>query len=354
MRIGVLTFHWATNYGAILQCLALQNYLISLGHDVEIINYKPLQYTDSLYNFVRRRKFLHLRDYIHERRKEFALSKFRRQNLIITKPVHSWKDLSSFVSHLDVIISGSDQVVNPFFLMNGEGRNVISPTYYIGFPFNGKRVGYALSFGCVSFPNDCLAIASEYITKFDNISVRETSGVNIVEAMGYKGAVVVPDPTLLMPLEFYNAIASPTHKEENYIYSFFIRNITTRKRLIGSCLSNQRILWNNYDGDYSMSGFLAKIKNAKCVITDSFHCVVMCLKFHKPFLVVTEHKGNVGMNDRLYTLLQLCGLLSRLIWKDAFKIQVEHLYNEIDWNYVDSSLNDYANMGKEFLNESLR
>ena len=41
MKIGILTFHWATNYGAVLQCYALQTYLESLGHKVNVINYKP-------------------------------------------------------------------------------------------------------------------------------------------------------------------------------------------------------------------------------------------------------------------------------------------------------------------------
>jgi hypothetical protein len=354
MKIGILTFHWATNYGAILQCLALQKYLISQGHDVEVINYKPLKYNDNLYNFIRFRKFLHLSDYINERKKEKALTLFRETNLKLTELVHSCKTLPSVISKFDVIISGSDQVVNPSFLMNGEGRNIISPTYYLGFPFSGKRVGYALSFGCVSFPESCINIASKYIREFNSISVRETSGVDIVEAMGRRDAVVVPDPTLLMPSNFYHALALQYLKNDTYIYSFFIRNIASRKNLIGTCLCGEKILWNNTEGDFSMEGWLAKIKNARYVITDSFHCVVMCLKLHKPFIVITERKGNVGMNDRLYTLLYLCGLSNRIIWKEAFVTEIDQLYNEIDWTCIDSILDDYASKGKEFLKFTLR
>ena len=77
MNIGILTFHWATNYGAVLQCYALQNYLISIGHSVKVINYKPHQYDESLYKFLRYRKFFHLSEYINARKKEKALRKFR-------------------------------------------------------------------------------------------------------------------------------------------------------------------------------------------------------------------------------------------------------------------------------------
>jgi len=41
MKIGIITFHWATNYGAMLQAFALQTYLESKGNEVYIINYKP-------------------------------------------------------------------------------------------------------------------------------------------------------------------------------------------------------------------------------------------------------------------------------------------------------------------------
>ena len=40
MKIGILTFHNALNYGAVLQCYALQHYLQEKGHDVEVIDYR--------------------------------------------------------------------------------------------------------------------------------------------------------------------------------------------------------------------------------------------------------------------------------------------------------------------------
>ena len=42
MNIGIITFHFAHNYGAVLQCYALQEYLKSNGHHVNIIDYKPI------------------------------------------------------------------------------------------------------------------------------------------------------------------------------------------------------------------------------------------------------------------------------------------------------------------------
>lgn len=41
MKIGIITFQCAHNYGAVLQAYALKEYLKTLGHSVNIINYRP-------------------------------------------------------------------------------------------------------------------------------------------------------------------------------------------------------------------------------------------------------------------------------------------------------------------------
>ena len=41
MKIGILTFHCAVNFGAVLQAFGLSQYLRSLGHDVSVIDYRP-------------------------------------------------------------------------------------------------------------------------------------------------------------------------------------------------------------------------------------------------------------------------------------------------------------------------
>ena len=52
----------------------------------------------------------------------------------------------------DVIIAGSDQVLNPYFLLHGERG--LTPTYFLGFRFDGKKIAYAVSFGCTDYPKD--------------------------------------------------------------------------------------------------------------------------------------------------------------------------------------------------------
>lgn len=343
MKIGILTFHWATNYGAVLQCYALQSFLESKGYNVEVINYKPHQYDDNFFTFLYFRKFLYLRNYLNDRKKESALADFRNSRLHQTVRVSSYNEIPSLAQKFDIIISGSDQVVNPSFLMNGEGRGRISPTYFLGFPFKGKRIGYALSFGCVRYPEKALKIANKYIKDFNIVSVREKTGIGIAKAMGREDAFVVPDPTLLMESQFYHTLVKESRIVEArrpYIYSFFIRNIAERKNAISSLFVDKDILLNNDDGNYTMQDWLHKINYAEFVITDSFHCVVMCLKLHRPFAVITGEKGNVGMNDRLYTLLNGICMGNRIIYKNDISNIISLRTKSIEWQHIDDFFNE--------------
>ena len=350
MKIGILTFHWATNYGAVLQCYALQTYLEWKGHEVEVINYRPRQYDDTLCSFIRYRKFLNIKEYQNSKQKEAAIEEFRSQRLNRSKRIYTCAEIGEFAGKYDVIISGSDQVMNPSFLASGEGKGVVTPSYFLGFPFKGKRIGYALSFGCVKYPEKEREIASKYINDFDVITVREFTGVDIVKSMGRDDAIVVPDPTLLMDSEFYRNLAQEKiGREGTYVYCFFIRNIAERRESIGRVLDGYHSLWNNDDKDFTMEGWLAKIRDAEFVVTDSFHCMVMCLKMHRPFAVVTELAGNIGMNDRLYTLLGKVKMQNRVIEKGGCNMILELFNEEINWSAVDDELRSLMEIADKIL-----
>jgi exopolysaccharide biosynthesis predicted pyruvyltransferase EpsI len=182
------------------------------------------------------------------------------------------------------------------------------------------------------------------------ISVRENTGKNIVSSMGIKNVSVAPDPTLLMPYSFFDNLADQYEGKvsRDYTYCFFIRNMKERKSLIKD--RTRDLIWNNDLGDSSVESWLYLIKHANSIITDSFHCVVMCLKFHIPFVVITELNGNVGMNDRFYTLLTPIKMVNRILYKNSLNEIEIILSTKIDWNSVDMYLNSLRNIGKKFLN----
>lgn len=355
MKIGILTFHWATNYGAVLQAYALQVYLEHQGHTVGIIDYKPRQYDDTLYRFLRERKFMRFIDYVRDKKKEKAMESFRCAKLKRTRRVCTCNEIASIASRFDAVISGSDQLLNPGFLCNGDGRGKITPSYFMGFPYAGKKIGYALSFGCVTYPERERAVASKYIGCFDCMSVRETSGMDIAKSMGRGDIVIVPDPTLLMQTSFYRKLAAECDKKMDsaYVYGFFIRHIDERKPVVEATLCGKTVLWNNEDGDYTMQGWLSKIDSAEFVVTDSFHCVVMCLKLHTPFAVVTEMEGNAGMNDRFYTLLRKIGMEGNIVYKGEAATLPAVKSTGIDWERVDRVLAENGEIGREYLMKGL-
>ena len=61
MKIGILTFHCAHNYGAVLQAYAIQEQLKLMGFDVEIINYRPI-YLLRPYGYLRQFHFRTIKD----------------------------------------------------------------------------------------------------------------------------------------------------------------------------------------------------------------------------------------------------------------------------------------------------
>lgn len=269
----------------------------------------------------------------------------------MTERVYCSEEISSVVKNLDAVITGSDQILNVSFLLHGDALNHVTPSYYLGFDYDGKRIGYAVNFGVVEYPQECVEIAKPFMAKFDKISTCETTGVKIVKAMGRNDALVVPDPTLLLSsIIEYEKLANDS-QVNNFpeIYRFFIRHIAERKHATKSLELKGSLLWNNEDGDYSLEGWLAKIKHANFVITDSFHCMVMCLKLHTPFAVVTELEGNTGMNDRLYTLLGLLDMEYRIVYKGDMSKIIDIVNTNINWDSVDQKLEDFKSIGAKFL-----
>ncbi len=342
MKIGILTFHWATNYGAVLQAYALQEYLIGCGHDVEIINYKPKVYDFSWMIFLRNPKaLLSFRKEMKARKQEKLLSLFRKK-LKLTTRHYTLNEIEQVSFDYDLIISGSDQILNPFFTINGEGKPTSS--YYLSFTKNiEQKIGYAVSFGCVDYPEYAKQYAKQWINNFDKIGVRESTGLKILKSLGYKNdGIIVPDPTILMGKELFEEVTIETPKEaSDYLCVYMLRR---KIRVKG-----ENIVY--IDGNHkplTMGQWLGYIKNARALITNSYHGVIMALFFHVPFVVDIEQKTGVGMNDRFVTLLQRLDLLERIFKSDSGTL-MEIMRKPIHWEKVDVLLEQYSDIGRTFL-----
>lgn len=352
MKIGIITFHWATNYGAILQSYALQTYLIKCGHEVVIIDYKPKKYDPSIYKIFTSRRLLNLRQSINNLEKEKMLAKFRSQYLRLTKRYYSIEELKTKPPQCDVYISGSDQVLNPSFTQYGERRKSPASSYYLDFGDSSiKRIGYAVSFGCAKYPEKAKQIAEPLLSNFDIIGVREKSGIDILKEMQYTNSCLVPDPTLLLEKNDFNQLLQNYPQEQIECFIYMLRNRRIAVKRLRQFFPDSIIA--DTDAEYSIESWISNIKNSEIVVTNSFHGVVFCLHYHVPFIVMLETKAMTGMNDRFYTLLNSMKLTNRII-EESKHNHIQNLKQlKIDWSIVDRELDIIKKRGVDFLNENL-
>ena len=345
MKIGIITFHWATNYGAVLQAYALQNYLIKAGNEVHIIDYVPATITVKQHILaIKNGDFAFFKQ-------EQQLKQFRRQHLRLTDRKYlSHKSLIKKEHDFDCVIAGSDQIWNESFTLHGEGKVTLS--YFLDFVKDEvRRVGYAVSFGFVKPSNQYIDAVKGEIKKFSAISVRETDGVNIVSTFGLKSFLVC-DPTALLEKSDYLSVIGNRATERGSVFAYILRE-------------NQVDAWNTakYVGEVykcdiktgryvgSMEEWIVAIHDAKFVITNSFHGVMLSIIMNTPFIALTI-KGS-GMNSRITTLLESVGLSSRILETYSEEMIQEIMANEIDWVSVNNKFQKLRYTGVKFLQDAL-
>ena len=126
MNIGIITFHWATNYGAVLQAYALQEKLSQEGHKASFINYYPARYKKNYFNDVLTRHIKQIPKRLREIKKERKIALFREKYLNATKYYSTSAKLKKANFLYDAYICGSDQIWNESFTSKGERKKTFS------------------------------------------------------------------------------------------------------------------------------------------------------------------------------------------------------------------------------------
>ena len=345
MNIGTITFHWATNYGAVLQSYALQKYLFKLGYNVEIIDYCP-----GLIKFKQNIVALKSFNFCYFKQ-EKELKHFRKRYLHLSdKHYSSHRKLMNNHPDYDCIIAGSDQIWNESFTLRGEGKVTLS--YFLDFAkVNTKRIAYAVSFGFHSPSKPYIEAVKEEIIKFSAISVRESDGVSIINSFGLPSCIVC-DPTVLLAKEDYLEIANRSTSSKKSVFAYILRNNQQDAWKVACYVGKKyglSIAENRFIG--SMEDWLYSIYSSEIVITNSFHGIMLSLIMNKPFIAITICGS--GMNSRITTLLNKVGLSSRVV--DNFsEIEIENIINQkIDWVAVNQKISELRLTGVVFLDQEL-
>ena len=326
MRIGILTFHRAHNYGAVLQCYALQETIRRKGHDVEIIDYKQ-PFIEELYEphfqliyFLKLCLLLKVKNAVHyltkyknDLKRKVNFSNYREKYQLLSQPFNS----SEIPMSYNCYIIGSDQVWASYC------TNGYDPIFWghLDRPRNSKLYGYAIS-GDMSSHQE---LSDDQIRKnmdlFDDVSFREESLRDDIERVTGKRKKICIDPTLLTEPELWEPMLNDKWQERKYVAVYQVRRKSSNPTLVeDKALSFAKrngyevIDLNGNGTSYSVEDFVSIIKYAKCIFTSSFHATVFSILFRTPFF---SFKLNDGHDDRYVNLLHSLQLDSHIADEDS-------------------------------------
>lgn len=359
MKIGILTFHCAHNYGAMLQAYGLQSFFSSMGNEAYIIDYRP-QYLTAPYNihswrFVITRQFskslrnifYRLKYRVEQNERYNAFEEFLNEfNLV---PV---KELQNF----DTIVIGSDQVWSTIICKGFDNL------YWGKFPrkAGSKIISYAASIGRSDWDAREKEMAASLLKNFDAISVREISLVSTIKALTDKPVCQVLDPTLLAGKEAFSAIARnmALSQTEKYIVTYEVAHMPQlhdcARRLakeMGLDVYNMEAYPTYKTLEHplriaSPKDFIGLIQNAALVITNSFHGTCFSILFQRPFY--TFKFGN-RTDLRSASLLSALGIGHRFIEK----YEDTRDAGEINYTIVGDKLQELRTASVQFLQNAL-
>ncbi len=324
----------------------------SIFHPRSWISRQPPGVVSKIYDNCLRYKFYQYRcRYLPD-----ITRKYSRFELLDTPPV------------ADAFIAGSDQVWGPKYLRPNDDFVV-----WLGFgDEKARRISYAASFGLSDLADDICKKWSVFARKLNHVSVREKDGVDLVRKLGRNDAVFVPDPTLLLTAPEYRLIAAEDKRQKTpYIFLYLLG--ATNDVLAASVLKHIRQyskIGASYVRLYSphiynlvrgLCGgalidpgvWLTRLMKAEYVITNSFHGLVFCLLFHRPFIVLLRGRDEAKMNNRILSLLDVVGLSQRAIDKYECDLITYIHSSGIDWKHVDAGLAAFRKIGIDYLNDAL-
>jgi hypothetical protein len=380
MKIGILTQPLYNNYGGILQNYALQKTLKDMGHEVWTIDrrYKdiPLYIKyGSIAKRIAKNILGHkvpIRMWITKKEEEKIAThthRFVNENIRQTKDVYSTKGIiqTQRQHNFDAFIIGSDQVWRPQY-------SPCLTNYFLDFVENDrnvKKIAYGASFGvdCWEYSkkdtNKCARLAK----KFDAISVRENSAIDLCKRyLGVK-AVQVLDPTLLLDKTKYIHLVEKDHipKSRGKLFVYILDRSKEKDEIVKEISNYKKIepfevMPTENFSDVGkkkleqcifppVTEWLRAFIDAEYIITDSFHGTVFSIIFEKPFIAIgNEDRGLT----RFSSLLNLFQLEKRLINYKGKNMDYSIIDEEIDYSLVNSLLQKEKDKSINFLSSSLK
>ena len=352
LKVGIVTFHRALNYGANLQAFALNSYINQLGYDCEIIDLYSNNAGRPSNNVIRRllssvKSIMIL--CIDKRIRRFT--KFQKDNYKISlEKYYGDVDMEEASQLYDVLISGSDQILNT--TLTGDTKS-----YYLTFDNTAKKISYGPSFGRTSISDtECSLIDSELV-KFSSLSVLERSGQAIIEQRIGAGSTLVLDPVFLLSKENWEKKATKCKVNGKYILVYAMETTELLNNavkyicdslklpvyIIYGCTKRFVNSWKVVE-NCGPSEFLSYIMGASIVITNSFHGTAFSIIFEKQFVCVSHSTRN----SRLENIMELIGKQDKLLKKEDAIPEI------IDGKEATIAIYPYIDSSKDYLMDALK
>lgn len=332
MKIKTITCHDVYNLGASLQAYALQHYLESKGHDVQIIDYKP-EYLSRHYKLwivanpvfdkpIVKQFYLlaKLPGRLWALRCKKVFDAFTEKYLKLTKRYNSYEELKADAPHADCYIAGSDQIWNTLF---PNGRDA---AFYMDFGAKEvKRISYAASFATPTVAPEFREFMSNKLTGIDAVSIREKISLPLLAELGREDGVAVCDPVFLLSRDEWSATLALEKSSINTKDKYLLVYLTDKGPQIEQIARDIKLRtgWKIYsvggikaqcaDKSFTTAGpldFVQLIRDAQFVISNSFHATAFSLIMGTKFCVVNRADA---INERMKSILEDYGLSHRLV-----------------------------------------
>lgn len=362
-RVGILTFHRASNYGAALQAYALRTTISSLGYDCEIVDYGSVGQVKTIrFNFSGVRQFLSSiivfsLNFINVEIRYYKFKQFRINYIKTSRKRYiNCREIKLANSYYDIFCTGSDQVWNLKLSKNDF-------TYLLDFVKKPRmKFSYAASFGDSKIDIRYQETYSKLLNEFDMISVRELSGQNLIKKLNGRDSKITIDPTFLVSRDHWAKLAKGGKRKKPYILCYVIMSdppgltdfCKKLKKTTGFDLVRIQNPVLKPDFNFATNKttgpleFLSLVKDASIMVTNSFHGTSFSIIFEVPFFTFLFN------NERDLRLIEITNKLKlndRLI-RDASRVPEFDDIN-IDYRVVNEELKVQINDSLCFLKEAL-
>lgn len=365
MKVGILTFHRALNYGALLQAFALRQVILSLGVNADIIDYRN-DMMEKLYEYPSFSKQLGLKNKLRyllysktEKQKRKRFENFRTNDLGIKQGVSYNRDtILQTNGQYDLFFTGSDQVWSP-------DAHKLDGTFFLNFvEDSNKKKSYAASFGVAQIQDVYKPLYQKWLNAFSICSVREEQGKSIIEAISDVPVRIDVDPVLLLHRDEWISKLNIKKTSERYafIYSFGLSHNQKRMAeecyragmkiyIVGTSLRNPLDVPCEFLGDLGPKEFVHILSNASFVITNSFHGTAFSIVFNVPFAVEYLSGSAKKANSRIENIVQKTRTNSCLLSSESSTKKL--LENKIAWNDVNNYVDRMRKESLDYIRRSM-